>query len=414
MDISQRHSANFLQLGIRLSKLRARDAVGESALEVVRRPGRTLLTAFGTLLGVAAVVAIVGLAQSAQGAVSSSFNAELATQISFQESDQNASASILTENSENSLLRLRGVVHAGMISQVNGGQPLSVSRTPTAIGPDSEELPVTVATPGALSTMHAQVADGRLYDRGFESRGELVVLLGIPAAQELGISETDIGQAIFVNSVPLTIIGIVSRVVQQSQALLGLIVPPKVASSLSGSVGPPSIIVQTTEGAAQVVGREGPYALSPSDPSAIVAQVPPSSVMLRDQVEGSVSSLLLILGLVAFLIGTIAIANTTLLSVVQRTPEMGLRRALGATPRQIAVLVLIEAAMIGALGGILGASTGVLVTAVAAVVKGWTPVLSWQIVLSAPLLGVLAGICAGIYPSRRASRISPVSALQSG
>ena len=70
--------------------------------------------------------------------------------------------------------------------------------------------------------------------------------------------------------------------------------------------------------------------------------------------------------------------------------------------------------MVGAVGGVLGASLGILVTAITAVAKGWTAELSWQATLLAPVLGAFVGMKAGLYPARRASKLSPVSTLQNG
>lgn len=405
MDISQ----------IPRSRLLWSDGLRESAFGVLRRPTRTLLTALGTALGVASIVATIGLSQSARGAVSSAFNAQLATQVTFVDVD-GSSSTVLTQHSEKAIERIRGVVHAGFISELNNGQPISINKSPSPSAGTEESfaLQITEATPGALETMHASVSSGRLYDIGFEKRHEMVALIGSDAAEELGIAQISDGPAVFVNSIPLTIIGIVNQVSQQNQVLDGLIVPPDEGQIVSSSVGPPSMIVQTKAGAAQVVGLEGPYALSPEDPGAIVAQVPPDPSKLRVKIEKSISGLLLVLALVSLLIGLIAIANTTLLSVVQRRGEIGLRRSLGATPKHIALLILVEGAMVGSVGGILGASLGVLATALVAIAQGWTAELSWQITLIAPGLGAIAGMVAGVYPARRASKIVPVSALQTG
>lgn len=398
------------------SRQKWRDAIRESAFGVIRRPTRTLLTALGIALGVASIVAIVGLSQSARGAVSSEFNSQLATQVTFTEVNASSSGTILTQRSEKSIERIDGVVHAGLVSPVDDGQPISISQRPSTFSSSGGtfDFPFTVATPGALKTMQASVSMGRLYDNGFETRHEMVALIGSDVAEELGITQINDGPAIFVNSVPLTIIGIVSKVTQQNQVLDGIMVPPDEGLIVGANVGPPSIIVRTKLGAAQIVGAEGPYALSPDNPSAIVAQVPPNPSTLRLKIESSVSGLLLVLALVSLTIGLVAIANTTLLSVVQRTGEIGLRRSLGATPMHIALLILIEGAMIGTVGGVLGASLGVLVTALVAIAQGWTAELSWQAALLAPALGALVGMAAGIYPARRASKVSPVSALQTG
>jgi putative ABC transport system permease protein len=398
------------------SRLKWRDAIRDSAFGVIRRPTRTLLTALGIALGVASIVGTIGMSQSARGAVSSVFNAQLATQVSFADAGASSATPLLSQKSEKKIERINGVVHAGFVSQVDDGQPISVSRSPGIVAGSagSFDFPFTIATPGALATMHATVSIGRLYDNGFEAHHEMVALIGSNVADELGITQINDGPAIFVNSVPLTIIGIVRGVSQQNQVLDDVIIPPDEGLIVGTNVGPPTIIVQTKLGAAQIVGAEGPYALAPYDPNAIIAQVPPDPSTLRLKIESSLTSLLLILALVSLAIGMVAIANTTLLSVVQRTAEIGLRRSLGATPKHIALLIVIEGAMVGAIGGVLGASLGILVTASTALVKGWTAELSWQAALLAPVLGALVGMIAGLYPALRASKVSPVSALQQG
>jgi putative ABC transport system permease protein len=361
------------------------------------------------------VIAITGLSQSAKAAVSATFNAQLATQVTFQDGEASSQPEVLSEASVARLGKLSGVIHAGLMWNVDAYQPLPVRRTalPDPGGQASTELPFTAASAGALATMHATVAYGRLYDHGFEARHEMVALLGVAAANQLGIADTGRDQAIFVGPTALTVIGVVGSVTQQDQALLGVIVPPYVASVISAGQDQRQVIVQTAPGAAQVIGRQGPLALSPFDPSRIDAQVPPDPKTLRQQVEASLNALLVVLAVVAFVIGLVAIANTTLLSVMQRRSEIGLRRAVGFRPIHIAALVLGEAALIGTIGGILGTSVGVVATAITAISRGWTPVLAWQIALAAPLLGTVAGVAAGIYPSVRASRITPLSALRS-
>jgi putative ABC transport system permease protein len=389
-----------------------------------------VLTALGTMVGVAAVITTVGLTQGSAASVSAAFDSQLPTQLSFQQasgatgspsidaigapSSGTTGAPSIDEQAEQRVDRLAGVVHAGLVSPVNGGQPLAVSRTEAggSGGSGTLDVPFTVVSPGALATMHAALSYGRLYDKGFESRHEMVALLGATVAAQLGIARTDGGPAIFVNSIPLTVIGVVRSARQQSQALLGVMVPPDVGASIGSTVGPPSVIVQASRGAAQVVGEEGPYAISAEDPKSIVAEVPPDPRTLRRQVQGSVSSLLVVLALISFAMGIVAIGNTALLSVLQRSGEIGLRRSLGATPRHVRLLVLGEAGLVGGIGGVLGASTGVLVVTLADVANGWAVVLSWQFLVVAPILGLVAGLVAGVYPAHRATRISPVAALQ--
>jgi len=409
-------AAALAAIGVERSRLTAADAAREALVSVTRAPLRTVLTSVGTVLAVGTAIATIGLSDSAAGAVSGTFDALRATIVTFSDNNRFRSPPDLTDEAEKPLDRLNGVVRAGLIWELGGGGRLyQVGRTQPEPGQPQIGLPIAVASAGGLATIGAAVSAGRLYDVGLDHRGTQVALLGATAAHQLGITGVGESPVIFIGSVPFTVVGIVRRAPLDPGVLLGLIIPPGAAEVVAGKFGVDigrQIVVRTVPGAAQLIGRQGPYAIDPLNPHAIAASVPEDPSALRQSVNSSLTSLLLAIALIALGVGVIAIANTTLLSVLQRRAEIGLRRSVGAAPRHIAVMVVSEAVLTGAIGGLMGTSVGVLIISAVCASRGWAPVLDLRLLLAAPAVGALAGLLAGLYPAWRASRVSPISALQ--
>ena len=347
-----------------------------------------------------------GLTESASNAVSASFNELRATTVEFQ------GPSTLSETDVARLARLRGVTRAGLVWDIDQQQPLPVAIGPSASGASQTQLSVTAMSPSALAAIGAVLSSGRFYDTGADLHHQMVALLGSAAASQLGISSSLGDPAISVSGTVVTVVGIVSSSQQESQALLGVIVPPYVAGVIAGDREPRRVIARTAPGAAQLIGHQGPAELDPYQPGQVTAEVPPNPTTLRSQVQASLSTLLSVLSLAGLGIGFLSIVAVTIMSVAQRRSEIGLRRALGYSRLEIARLIVLEAAGVGMLGGILGTSIGVLATAAIASGNHWTPVMNTTLVLAAPFLGVAVGVLAGCYPAIRAARITPMAALR--
>ena len=409
-------AAALAEIGVEPSRLTAADAAREALVAVTRSPLRTVLTSVGTVLAVGTAIATIGLSNSAAGAVSGTFDALRATIVTFSDGNRFRLPPDLTDTAEKPLDRLNGVVRAGLIWPLgNQGRLYQIGRTQPQPGQPQIGLPITAASAGGLATIGAAVSAGRLYDAGMDHRGAQVALLGATAARQLGITGVGESPVIFIGPTPFTVVGIVRRAPLDPGVLLGVIVPPGAAQVVAGRFGVGigrQIIVRTVPGAAQLIGRQGPYAIDPLHPAAIAASVPEDPSALRQSVNSSLTSLLLAIALIALGVGVIAIANTTLLSVLQRRAEIGLRRSVGAAPRHIAVMVVCEAVLTGAIGGLMGTSVGVLIISAVCASRGWSPVLDLRLLLAAPAVGALAGLLAGLYPAWRASRVSPISALQ--
>jgi putative ABC transport system permease protein len=415
MRLRRRDPSELLaQLEVPRSRVRIRDVIVEACQNVSRSALRTTLTATGTALAVATAVATVGMAESAGGAVSSTFNRLNATSVTFSDNDPGRRPEVFDRSAVVALRRLHGVTGAGLTWSLGGGSNLAVRRTLAAAGGQAAaDLPVAVASPGALATLGISASDGRLYDGGMDRRVAHVALLSQTAAASLGIGSVDLSPAIYIGRARFTVIGVVRVDALVDQSLAGVLVPPGAAAAISGDAhAQRTIIVRTSSGAAQLIGRQGPYAIDPYDPGRVNAAVPIDPSQLHNQVSDELTALLLAVAGVTLLVGVFSITNITFLAVAQRRFEIGLRRSLGASPVHIGCLILLEALVVGALGGVLGTSVGVVATAVISASRGWAPTMSTVILLLAPLVGCGAGLLAGVYPAWRASRISPLSALQ--
>jgi putative ABC transport system permease protein len=270
------------------------------------------------------------------------------------------------------------------------------------------------ASPGLFAAVHARLVTGRLFDAGHSRRGDRVLVLGPNAAQRLGITRIDDQPAVFLGDRLYTVIGLLSSV-QRQASLLGAAIMPEGTARLEFGLRAPALAqVETRIGAVELIARQAPVALSPGNPDLLKVSAPPDPRQLRGAVRKDLNALFLLLGGVSLLVGAIGIANVTLVSVLERVGEIGLRRALGAARRHIAAQFLLESATMGLAGGIVGASLGTLVIVAVSASKTWTPVLDPWVPLGAPLLGGLIGLLSGTYPSLRAASLEPVEALRSG
>jgi putative ABC transport system permease protein len=399
------------------SRLRLRDLASEAVAGLLQRPGRAVLTVLGTILGIGGFVAIVGLAQTAAGQIGKDFNVQDATQVTVDDSGA-AKATVPTLDfpldSDARVDHIRGVVAAGVWWSVSFSKA-SVSALPASAGGSRLGLPVTAASPGALAASGATISAGVLFNQFHENTAQNVAVLGQSAATQLGISSLASQPAIFIAGQPFTVVGILASDPRLPQLNLGVTVPESTALRLWGkpaSSNAAQMLVHTRLGAAQVVAGQVPIALQPGDPVLLSASAPASPTGLRHSVTASLNSVFLALAGIALFIGAVGIANTTLVAVLERSGEIGLRRALGARPRHIAIQFLAESTALGLFGGLVGACAGLVATLAVTISKHWTAVIDPRVVVAAPLAGAAIGLLAGLYPALRASSIEPASALR--
>ncbi|MEV0180619.1 ABC transporter permease [Streptomyces sp. NPDC050625] len=401
--------------GIDRSSFKMRDLFSEAGAGMLQRPARSVLTALGTVLGVGTFVAILGLTSTTSSQIDSRFNALTATEVTVEDAVHDPDGLIgpaFPEDADARMSRVNGVRAAGVFWTVRDDRASTVRSAPVA-GGEGEAIDVVAASPGVLRAAVPTLTEGRLYDDAMASRGRVAVI-GEGTAARLGITTLQTHPAVFIGDAPFTVVGIVQNVERKADLLLSVVVPRTSAEELWGRPGPgeASMLVATELGAARQVAEEAPTALRPDHPEYLKAVPPPDPRGLRSGVGSDLSQLFLLLAGICLVIGAVGIANTTLVAVLERTGEIGLRRALGARARHITAQFLAESGTLGALGGLVGTSLGVLTVVGVALARHWTPVLHPGTVAAAPLVGLATGVLAGLYPAWRASRIEPVEALR--
>lgn len=411
-------------MGVQPSRRRGhftlRDLLTEASHGIGARPGRLLLTILGTVLGIGALVVTIGMAQTGAGQVARQFDAVAATQVvvkpaTTQTRSGEQAAVRLPWDSADRIARLNGVVAAAMLGGVDtGGAQISAVpiKDPTAVA--TVAPPVVAATADLLPALRAQLATGRFFDAGHDERGDRVVVLGPDAAARLGINRVDSQPSIFIGSDAYTVIGIVSEFGTRRDLVNAVLMPMGTARADFGLQSAQEVQVQIDVGAGSLVARQAAIALAPGAPDSIDVRAPASGNGLRDNVQADLDAVFLVLGGVALLVGGLGIANVTLLSVMERVGEIGLRRALGASRRQIGAQFIVESVVIGLLGGLIGAALGVMVVVGWSAVREWTPILDLRMAFGAALLGGLIGLLAGAYPALKAASLEPVAALRGG
>lgn len=395
-----------------------RDLWTEALAGILARPVRSALTTLGTILGITTLVITIGVASTAGNQIVGRFDALTATSVSVKvpppAPGENDTGPLVDWTATHAVTHLAGVnsVAALADSPTTNSVQVRSNNIKTPGDPTSQTLAIIAATPDLPTAVHGTMTAGHFYDTGNTTRHDQVAVLGDQAAQLLNIHDIQNAPAIFLKGQAYTVIGILNGIKRERRLSTAVILPPTTAADRLGLTDPNLILINTALGAAQQVARQAPIALAPGHQTSLTVTAPPDLTKARDGVQNDVNGLFLVLGLVSLIVGAIGIANVTLVTVMERIGEIGLRRALGASRRHITTQFLLESTTIGLLGGIIGTALGITTVVCVAITKQWTPVLNLNLALGAPLAGALVGLTAGLYPSLRAAHMEPVDALR--
>lgn len=398
------------------SGITIRDLFSEALAGMFARPGRMMLTVLGVVIGLSALVATLGLSRTAGNRIVSQFDQVAATEL-FVSAKPGMSGMIdpkaIPWDAATRLRRLNGVVAAGTMSEVDVRDALvSSSAVKDPVNQTAFKMSVHAASPELFRAVRADLAAGRVPDEGHSERADRVAVLGADAARRLGITGLDALPAIYIGDHLYLVVGILKDVARKPELLGSVIIPEGTARHEFGLIGPGTVVIETQIGAAYLIADQTRNALRPDDPRILKVEVPQEPRRVRDEVQSDVNVMFLLLGGLSLVVGAIGIANITLVSVMERTAEIGLRRAIGATRRHIAAQFLIESASMGVIGGILGASLGVMIVVAVSAFELWTPVLDPWAPFLAPLIGGAIGLLSGLYPAMRAANLEPVEAFR--
>ncbi|MFY1619854.1 ABC transporter permease [Micromonospora sp. WMMD736] len=397
--------------GGRPPRLAPSDVLRLGLLGLTSRRMRAVLSALGISIGIATMIVVVGIPASSQRDLMDQLSA-LGTNLLRAEPvpDQDPPV-LLPEESVPMVQRIGPVETVSAVANTH----VAVRRNDLVDRYDTSGLTTLAARPDLLDTVNGRVRVGRFLDDGTARLPTAV--LGYVAASRLGFATVDPGRPpqVLVGERWFTVIGVLDPLPIAPDLDRSVLVGWDAARNMLGFDGHPTVVyVRAREAALEDVRAVLPATLDPQLPGLIQVSRPSDALAAKRATENTFSALFLGLAAVALLVGGIGVANTMVISVLERRREIGLRRALGANRGQIRVQFLTESVLLSVLGGAAGAVLGVLATVGYASYQGWPPTIPVTSVAGGVAGAMLVGMVAGVYPSIRAARLTPTEALAAG
>jgi putative ABC transport system permease protein len=395
-------------LTIESPRLRPSDLARVASVGLRTRRMRAALSALGIAIGVAAIVAVLGLSSSSQAGLLAEID-KLGTNLLTVQNGQ----TLFGQTAELPLAAPGMIARIGPVQQVQytGSTSANVYRTPLIPSVNTNALSVQAASLDLPRTVGATVAAGTYLNAA--TARQPVAVLGYAAAQRLGIDRVYRGERVWLGGMWFYLAGILDSAALAPEIDSSVLVGFPAAKRYLGFDGHPTTIYvrSVTSQTAAVQAVLGATA-NPEAPSEVNVSQPSAALTARADAQGALNSLFLGLGAVSLLVGAVGVANIMLIGVLERRSEIGLRRALGATKRNIRTQFLSEAILLAVIGGAVGVTAGAISTAVYAHLKHWTTVVPTTAWAGGIAAAVFIGAVAGLLPAIRAARLSPTEALR--
>ena len=383
---------------------------------------RSMLTMLGIIIGVASVVALVSVGQGASSGITNQINS-LGTNLLT----VNAGASFtgFTRGAAGSATTLT-TADATAISQIADVAALApeTSSSEFVVNGDKNTTTTILGTTQDYTTVRAyQVWQGRFLTDTSEEQALRVAVIGSTTADDLGLTASSIGSQITIGGVPFTVIGILQTKGGTSvsnaddQIMVPLSSVRRYFTGTSDTVRSIGVSVATADEMSNVkseittlLEQRHNIGAGASDDFSVTDQT--QLLSTATSVYGLLTVLLAGVASISLIVGGIGIMNIMLVSVRERTREIGIRKAIGAHNRDILVQFLIEALVLSLLGGLIGIVVGLIASAVIAAVAGWGFTFNPLTLVVATVFSLIVGVIFGVWPARQAARLDPIAALR--
>jgi putative ABC transport system permease protein len=389
---------------------------------------RSILTALGIFIGVAAVIATVAVGEGARRQVLAQIQSLGANLLIVWGGSATMGGVRLGAGGRSNLSWDDAAAIAREIPEVQVAAG-SIRQTFQVVAGNQNWSTTVLATEPDYFIAHEWVADsGRLFSPEEAASGRKVVILGATVAEMLFAEEDPVGREIRIRQTPFEVIGVMAR---KGQNPMGqdqddtVFVPYWTARrSVMGAsranarqVGVISVKVHegedmaAAEDAIRALMRQR-HRVAANEPDSVSIRNLSDIQATRDASARTLSALLASVAAVSLLVGGIGVMNIMLVSVTERTREIGLRLAIGARRRDVLAQFLLEAVMLALLGGAAGVLAGMALSHVLADVAGWPVLVRADAVLIAVGVSALTGLFFGFWPARRAAHLDPITALR--
>ena len=394
---------------------RFRELVGVALAGLTARKIRTFLIMLGPILGVAAIVSAIGINESSKGDLKAKLR-ELGTDLIVANAQDQlggfgANPRIPAEATAR-VARLPDVVSVSATLQLS-----NIVTLPFAEASDyyrAFPVPVIATTLELPATLEVPIVSGRFLNEYDESSGARVAVIGKDLANEYGYIANE-PRSIELNGISYGVVGVLGYVLlEPSMDSAVFITFANAVEDWDIEEPDPTRLYIRAPTNTKYVAEEVPTVVSLGGPDGANTNVPTDLLDAQSQVDENLNNLTKMMGGLALIVGGVGIANVMSISVIQRSSEIGIRRALGHSRGTIALQFLFEALVVGVLGGILGAGTGAGIVWLVSEMRDYTMILSVSGLFRWALVSVGVAVVAGLYPSNKAARLEPLETLRLG